>query len=393
MHRAAVHWLTSARLRVYPRIMLILFVGTMLVILLRWSSGNSSARLPFSDFSVYWLASYLALKGQASAVFEATSFCGPLQELVPASACGYPWLYPPGFYLFIVPLAWMPYWVSYLGFMGGSIAAYVFTMRRIIQGELAMWCLAAFPGLWMNIFSGQNGCWTAALAGGALINLERRPVLSGLLIGSLSIKPHLALLFPVALLAAGSWRTFFAAAAAAVTWLAAALWILGTGTLEGWWLGLATGRQMLEQTDIVRMMPTVFAFLRLSGFSVMSAYIGHFLFAGIALLSVWSIWRRNQPSSLKYAALITATLLISPYLLEYDLAWLALPIAWMTQQGLQTGWRRWEREILVATWLAPLLCIALAKACSIQLGAGVLLALLWMIVRRSNEPGQGSGES
>jgi hypothetical protein len=114
------------------------------------------------------------------------------------------------------------------------------------------------------------------------------------------------------------------------------------------------------------------------------------IIALVALSSVWSLWRRDVSPALKYAALTTGTLLASPYLLEYDLAWLALPMAWVAQQGLRTGWLHWEREVLVAAWLAPILCIALAKAYSIQLGAWVLLALLWMIVRRSNTPAYGA---
>jgi len=283
----------------------------------------------------------------------------------------------------------MPYWPACVVFIGGSVMGYVFMMRRLIKGEVAMWCLAAFPGLWINVLSGQNGCLTATLAGAALINLERRPALAGVLIGMLSIKPHLALLFPVALIAARAWRAFLVATGVALAWMAAGILILGTGMLNGWLESLGIARALLEQTEIVRMMPTVFAFMRLSGASVMASYAGQAVVAVIALFSVASIWRRNVAASLKYSALITGTLMVSPYLLEYDLAWLALPIAWMANQGIKKGWLRWEREILVAAWLTPVFCIALAKVYSLQLGAGVLLALLWIIVRRASAESRG----
>lgn len=383
------HWLNQTRLKVYVRTTAILFAAITVVIFVRWAMGAPNARLTFTDFSVYWVASYLALHGQALSVFDPASFCGNFQALVPASPCGYPWLYPPTFYLLILPLALMPYWAAYVGFIGGSVVAFGVMMRRLVRGEIALWCLAAFPGLWINVLSGQNGCLTAALAGAALLNLERRPALAGVFIGMLSIKPHLALLFPVALIAAGAWRAFLVAAGVALAWMAAGVLILGTGMLNGWLESLGIARALLERTEIVRMMPTVFAFMRLSGTSVMAAYVGQAVVAMIALFSVGAIWDRPVSSPLKYSALITGTLLVSPYLLEYDLAWLALPIAWMANQGIRTGWLRWEREILIAAWLTPVFCIALAKVYSLQLGAGVLLALLWIIVRRASAESRG----
>ena len=55
--------------------------------------------------------------------------------------------------------------------------------------------------------------------------MERRPILSGVLLGLLAYKPHFGLLFPLALAVSGRWRVFLAAAAtvavmAAVSWLA-----------------------------------------------------------------------------------------------------------------------------------------------------------------------------
>src|SRR5205823_10538220 len=51
--------------------------------------------------------------------------------------------------------------------------------------------------------------------------------LAGILIGLLAIKPHLALLFPVALIAAGRWRTIAAAAATVAAMIGASLLAFG----------------------------------------------------------------------------------------------------------------------------------------------------------------------
>ena len=63
---------------------------------------------------------------------------------------------------------------------------------------------AAFPAVFVNIGHGQNGFLTAALLGGALHLLDRRPWLAGVLFGCLAYKPQFGVLIPFALLAGGT---------------------------------------------------------------------------------------------------------------------------------------------------------------------------------------------
>ena len=61
--------------------------------------------------------------------------------------------------------------------------------------------------------------------------LGRRPVIAGLLLGALVVKPHLALLVPFWLAAGGQWRAFLAAGASALCLLAISWLAFGTGTM------------------------------------------------------------------------------------------------------------------------------------------------------------------
>ena len=78
-----------------------------------------------------------------------------------------------------------------------------------------MWLLLAlaFPAVFVNLGHGHNGFLTAALLGFALVNLDRRPVVAGILFGLLAYKPQFGLMIPLVLLATGRWRTMLAAAA------------------------------------------------------------------------------------------------------------------------------------------------------------------------------------
>jgi len=247
-----------------------------------------------------------------------------------------------------------------------------------------MWLLAGFSAVWINFMHGQNGFLTAALAGAGILCLRKRPYLAGVFIGLLAIKPHLALLFPVALVAIGAWRTLATAAATAFALTAAGTAVLGRATLAACLNGLGEARHFLEDGGLPwQKMPTVFAFSRLLGLPVAVAYGLHIVVAVGAALAVWHVWRRCSDWELRGAALMTATFLISPYVFDYDLAWLAFPIAWLALKGIRGGWLGREREILTAAWILPFLMAPIASTISLQIGPFVLIALLWIVVRRA----------
>ena len=381
---ARAHWLNRERLSLYPRIILALFlvIGVVWV----WMSKNMvdlKGKPLGADFIQFWAASHIALAGHAQDAYNIPLLVKATQIAVPKSQCIFAWLYPPSFFLVVLPLALLPYIAAYWVFMLSTLSAYLLVFRRIVRGNTAMWCLAAFSGLWMNLICGQNSFLTAALAGAALLCVERRPLLAGLCIGLLAIKPHLALLFPVALIAIGAWRTLITAAVTAITFTAIGTATLGTAVLKGFLANFSYARQFLENGTLAwPKMPSMFVFVRLLGIPVAGAYVVHCVVALGAVIVVWRVWRRCPDRKLRGAALMTATFLVSPYVFDYDLAWLAFPIAWLALAGQRNGWLRGEREVLVVAWLLPLLMFLITTVLSVQVGPLVLCSLLWITVRR-----------
>jgi Glycosyltransferase family 87 len=379
------HWLNERRLSHYPRIILTLFIAIAVVwVVLSKHMIDIKGKPLGYDFITFWGASHLGLTGHPADAYDIRLISDAEKIAVPRLNSLFVWYYPPAFYLVILPLAFLPYLVAYLSFILATLACYVVLLYRVVRNKTA-WCyLAAFSGLWMNFFHGQNAFLTASLAGAALMCLPRRPILAGVLVGLLAIKPHLALLFPVALIAIGAWSTLITAAVTAILFTAIGTAVLGVGTLKACVASLGFARHFLE-TGLLpwAKMPTVFAFGRLLGLPVAGAYAVHAVVAVGATLVVWRVWRHCQDWQLRGAALMTATFLISPYLFDYDLAWLAFPIAWLALGGLRDGWLRGDREVLVAAWLLPLLMSPIVKAVPIQIGPWVLGALLAVIVRRA----------
>jgi hypothetical protein len=379
------HWLTERRIVVYSGTLLLTVAAAAIGwIFLSKDMVDGQGRPLGFDFISFWAASKIGISGNPADAYDVRLMERAIKLAVPATRSVYGWFYPPPYYLVILPAALLPYPVSYLTFVGGTLAGYLAAIRRIVRGRTAMWCVLAFPGLWMNFTQGQNAFLTAALAGGALLCLERRAVVAGILIGLLVIKPHLAVLFPLALLAVGAWRAILAAALTALVFTGTSVAVLGVGTARAFWAGLGVAHSALEGGGIPLIkVPTVLAGLRLLGAPVAVVTTAQAVVAVGTAFVVWRLWRRCRDWPLRGAALMAATFLVSPYAEDYDLAWLAFPIAWLACDGLRHGWRRFDREILVAAWALPIALAPIALAVSVPTGPFVLAALLWAIDRRA----------
>jgi hypothetical protein len=382
------HWLNAQRVKAYPRLLLVMFVATTAVWVLLSKNMVDPQGKPFgNDFITFWAASYAALHGHAPDAYNLAKIFKYEQIAVPASKLVFGWYYPPSFYLIALPLALLPYVASFLVWTLSTLALYVVVLRRVVGGSAAMWCLAAFSGLWINLLHGQNAFLTAALAGAGILCLKRRPYLAGVFIGLLAVKPHLALLFPVALLAIGAWRAIASAAVTAFALTAAGTLVLGRDTLTACVGAMGQARYFLENGGLPwQKMPTMFALARLLGMPAGVAYGLHAIVAVGAVAAVWGVWRRSldrdEDWGLRGAVLMSATFLVSPYVFDYDLAWLAFPIAWLAVIGMRDGWLAGEREVLVLAWLLPMLMAPVTAVVVVQPGPFVLGALLWVVVRR-----------
>ncbi len=378
------HWLNRARLRFYSGVALAIFLAIAFGLV--WFSDlvDPSGYTIISDLTVFWTAAQMGLSGHAVEAYRVADLRDQVLAIFPNVQESFGWFYPPSFYLFILPLGYLPYVPAYFAFMLPTLAFYVSVVRLIFWNREAGWALASFSGIWINLLRGQNGFLTAGLAGAGLTLLEKNQILAGLVIGLTTIKPHLAVMFPVALVAARAWRALAAAAVSAAAILGAGVAYLGTDTLSAWIHSLAVASRFSETNGPAYWihMPTFFAFFRLLGAPVSLAYGVHATVALVAAAAVWNVWRSDADPALKASMLVSGTLLVSPYLLEYDLTWLALPAAWMTALARRRGWAAGERETLVMLWLLPVSCSLCAKWTSLQIGPWGLLLLLGMLWRK-----------
>lgn len=380
-------WLTAARARGYSLILL----GIGIVAVAGWiaiSDGllDRNGKPLGTDFSNVYAAGTLKWEGRPADAYEPAR-----QHAAEKAVFGgrevpfYGWHYPPFFFAVAAVVAVFPYACGLAVWLAASFAAYLAAMRAILPRPQTLLIAAAFPAVLVNIGHGQNGFLTAALLGGALHLLDRRPWLAGLLIGCLAYKPQFGVLIPVALVAGGRWSTIGAAAATIAALVALSFVTLGGGVWQAFVASMHfTQTVVLEQGGTGwEKIQSIFSALRMWGAGVQTAYAAQMALALMLAASLAWLWQSDAAFELKAAGLATGSLLATPYVLDYDLVVLAVAIAFFVRHGLSRGFRDYEISMLAAAWTVPLLSRAIAGVAAIPLGLLVMLAFYVFTLRRA----------
>jgi len=345
---------------------------------------NAAGR-PFGDDWVnYWSGGYLALHGQAETVYNLGAFHAFQQTIVGSPLNGYIYSYPPVALLLTAPFALIPYAPGLFVWLSSSWYAFYRALKLAMPQGGALLLALATPAVLVNAVGGQNGTWTAALLGGGLALLERRPYLAGALFGMMVYKPHLALLVPVALAAGRQWRAFAAAALTAGLLLAASLLLFGPEIWAHYLRNLEALRQFILEEDVALRMVSVFVAMRSLGASVTTAYWVQGLFAVGACLAVFAVWFKNVPPAVRNAVLLLATCFTAPYLQDYDLVFATMAVAWLWQQPVRTDGEERALQISCGLFLLlPLVAAALRHLTGIAFGPLFVLPLFVVALRMS----------
>jgi hypothetical protein len=387
-------WLTDARMRGYS--LMLLAICTLAVV--GWIAASDglidrNSKPIGTDFSNVYAAGTLIWQGRPAEAYEPAR-----QHAAEKAVFGgrevpfYGWHYPPFFFLIAFLVASVPYAWGLSIWLVASLAAYLAAMRAILPRPETLLVALAFPAVFVNIGHGQNGFLTAALLGGALHLLDRRPWLAGVLIGLLAYKPQFGVLIPVALLAGGRWNTIGAAAATVAALAAISFVTLGSSVWHAFADSMTfTQTVVLEQGDTGwEKIQSVFSASRMWGAGVPTAYAVQIALALMLAASLAWLWQSNAVFELKASALATASLLATPYVLDYDLVVLAVAIVFFVRHGMNRGFHDYEISLLAAACFVPLLSRAIAGVTGIPLGLLVLLALYVFTLQRAVRDRVGS---
>ncbi len=374
---------------------------------------------PFGDFFALWSYAEVLAKFPAVELYHSAAL-HQLQVAWGMDPVGTnPFPYPPLFMPLVRVLNILPYTVSYLVWVGGTLALLLWvvfaTCSRSVWGLVA---IALAPATTATIASGQSGLLVAALMTLSLRLAPSRPVWAGLALGVLACKPQLAVLIPVALAASGVWIALVSAAATAV-----GLGVLAS-LLYGWdiwpaWLAMLPGYNaaFVNQTGHLREQPTLLATLQTLGCPTTIATIAQMAALGLVAFVVWRLCRLEQddiafaqpscsrrlfdrviqtsgdsasghhapaPGAVPAAAVIVGTFVATPHALIYDMPVVTVAMLLFIQDRLRRGEAFATAEVasMSAVALLPVYMTLTAKPAWVPI-AWLCLALLFTVLARA----------
>jgi len=274
------------------------------------------------DFVILWSAGQLVYQGAISTIYNLHAFQATMAALFGSlEPMGYP--YPPVTFPIAFAFGLLPYWLAQPLWFAVTGALFLYACRRYWTPAMGpRWLAVVTPAALMNIWAGHYGFLHGALFLLGWSHVERRPKFAGFLFGCMLIKPHIAVLVPIALLLRRSWTPIISAA------LTTILLIAATSLLYGWeaWQNYILN-MVGPQVALIGAKDGFFTFMSTSTTSAVFRMTGSHalaltaqLIAVAAALTALALAALRKPPTADFA-LLTATLtfLVLPYGFNYDL--------------------------------------------------------------------------
>jgi alpha-1,2-mannosyltransferase len=303
-------------------------------------------------------------------------------------------LYPPQMTALFAPLAHLPYLPALLIWSAIGVGVYAICIIAVVRtcpglrpfaGTVAL-CAAAYPAFFEQIGHGQCAILSLACVTVAYLALNAGwPIIAGMAIGALTFKPTLAATCIAVFASAGEWRMLIGVAIGAGLQYGGATLIYGVDVMK------AYARALIELGEAVQQQtpkPFNMHCLRIFwSYIVPDERIARGLYYASAvgvLFLAWRAWQRNTDVGLKFAAVLLATVLISPHLYVYDLLILAPALLILADRAIRINPPPVPGFYVALCYALPLLG-PLANVTHVQLSVPAFVVALWLLSTRSPE--------
>lgn len=381
------NWINNRRIALVSVIFILFGIVTTIILIATSHNGLDQLGRPLgTDFSNVYSAGKMVLDDRAAEAYTPIEQANVQQALFnDPDVPFYGWHYPPFFLILATALALLPYSVSWLTWMALTMPLYVLAARRIIGDKIAILATIGFPAVLVNFLHGQNGFFTAALLASGMLCLRSKPVIAGILIAFLAYKPQFGVLIPLALLFGGYYRTFAVAAGTLVIMCALSTVLFGADIWQAFFESRHFTKIVILEAGSTgwHKIPSVFSAVRMWGGSVALGYAAQAIAAlAVLVASVW-IWRSKADHDLKAASLIVGSLLMTPYMLDYDMVVLAPALLFLIRNSLKFGFAPYERLGLALVWFAPILTRQSALYLALPVGSLAMICVFLLIVQKA----------
>ncbi|MGC8532497.1 MAG: glycosyltransferase family 87 protein [Acidiphilium sp.] len=323
-----------------------------------------------NDFYMFWAAGHLGAGRDPDFAYQAARLYAFESAHVPKPFIHNPWIYPP-------PSLLLALLMGRTGLaMGDAVWLFALTLASVVllrRAKLPWLVIAAIclsPAALFATFIGQLSVLAAALFTFTLMRADDAPGWAGFSAALTMIKPQMALLGPVVLLARRRWRGVAVGAVTALALLALTTLILGPGI----WAAYFRYGAPMSQKILLMPFPTfhrlgshfsyyefygssVFWMLRSLHADLALAAFGQGIAAFAAISYAWVLWRSHAINPINRVAItLLLGVLVSPYGFAEDLAGYSIAIVLLV-------WQRRRLEIadaILLVWPSFLPYVAIA---------------------------------
>ena len=385
---AEAKFLDEKRVKAWLTIAAVFTVAAVVGGVLLAKDGRDPLGRPLgTDFLAFWTAARVAIADGAPAVWDGLRLQAEQAATFGRSDTFTAFFYPPIFLLIVLPLGLLPHgaalalWLAATGLAAGR--GLFAQARGAIDARTAILALLAFPATFATLGHGQNAFLSTAIFAFAAARLDARPLLAGALLGALAFKPQLAVAVPFVLLASGRWRAFAAMSASALGLAAIAALAFGA---EAWRAFIAMSEVARATLDLglveAGKMVSPYAAARVLGASNDVA-AGLQAVVSIAVLATAMLAARRATGEATVALAAAAVPLAGPFVLDYDLMVLAVPMVFLVGEGLRRGFAPHEKIGLFAAFVLPAVARPSAIGLHLPVAPLVAVALLVLVARRA----------
>jgi hypothetical protein len=310
----------------------------LFVILAVWSAIANLISPSGVDFLSFWAAGRLVLSGHPELAYNIASH-GAVEDTIAHIGGLMPFPYPPPFLAIVTPFAAPPFGIAFILWVAITATFFALATRRAAPLSFAFGNTPAA----IDFMIGQNGFLICGIFILGLSLISNMPFVAGAVLGLMILKPQLALLLPVAMLAGREWRVIAGAIASVSAVLVLGLILFGFKSYQGFWDILPFYVDLLRHHKLPwNELASPFALARFAGIPQTPALIIHTVIALVATALTARAWWLKLDE--RVPILATATMLIPPYFFTYDALLIVVPMGWLY-------WHKQHPYVLAASWV------------------------------------------
>ncbi|WP_054312612.1 glycosyltransferase family 87 protein [Mesorhizobium sp. 1M-11] len=343
---------------------------------------NADGRPVGDDFINLWTVARMELSGQAGKIYSIADFEAYQATLVGGAELGLRlWAYPPHSLLLVWPFGLIGYYPALAIWSALGLILLFIGARRFGFNRLETAVLLTSPATVLNLYYGQSGSLVTGLVLLALSARTSRDAIPTIAATVLTIKPQGGFLLPLLWGVERRWWMILWTAFLTVLFLGSSIAIFG---IETWRTYLGDTLPKLSELErngtgpFMAMIPSVFMAMRIVTGQSDIAIAAHAVFAiAIGIAFVWRLWRVSDPER-RAALLLLATVLITPYIHNYDLALLLCGALLVARRPWVAGSGPFKAELpIIFAWMIPQLVLFLNMA-GVPISPLLILPLLFL---------------